>query len=343
MKKKSTETKNKEEVTIKLEEEKAKKYLDVIASIIVALDVKGDVILLNKKGYEIIGYKEGELIGKNWFETCLPEKDREEVREVFRKCMTGKIKLVEHYENPVLTKKGKERIISWYNTLLKDKKGKLIGLLSSGEDITERKDVEKELRKTVERLQLVARATNDAIWDWDLLTDRVWWNEGVRTLFGYSAGDVRPDVTWWKENIHPEDRNRVVKGIYAVIKEGGNSWSDEYRFVRKDYSYAFIFDRGFIIHDNGKKAVRMIGSMMDITKHKEAEKKLQEAHQELEEKVRERTAKLTEANNELRKSEQELKKKINELERMNKIMMDRETKMMEMKKRIEILEKETNK
>ena len=140
-------------------------------------------------------------------------------------------------------------------------------------EIAERKEAEQSLQKSEGRFQLVARATNDAVWDWDLPTNKVWWNEAVRILFGYSADEVGPDADWWKENIHPEDRQRVVSGIHAVVDSGQRTWSDEYRFRCKDASYATVFDRGFIIHDNTGKPVRMLGSMMDITNRKKAEQR----------------------------------------------------------------------
>jgi len=134
-------------------EENAKKYLNIVGNIIVALNSKGKIVLLNKKGYEILGYKEGELIGKDWFKTCLPKENRKEVKKVFKKCMNSKAKLIEHYKNPILTKEGKKKIISWHNALLKDKKGNIIGTLSSGEDITKHEKAEKELKERAKELE----------------------------------------------------------------------------------------------------------------------------------------------------------------------------------------------
>jgi PAS domain S-box-containing protein len=138
-------------------------------------------------------------------------------------------------------------------------------------DLTEHKQVESALRERETRYQLVARATNDAIWDWNLVTQEVEWNEGVHTLFGYWETDVGSDATWWYEHIHPEDRERVVCGIHDVIDSGGQIWSDEHRFLLADNSYALVIDRGFVAHDDLGNPVRMIGSMMDITQRQKAE------------------------------------------------------------------------
>ncbi|HEX6985602.1 MAG TPA: PAS domain S-box protein [Planctomycetaceae bacterium] len=137
------------------------------------------------------------------------------------------------------------------------------------------------VRSSEARYQLVAEAANDAIWDWDLVSDRVLWNPGVRTLFGYTAGQVGPDVAWWAENIHPEDRDRVVGAIHAVIEGAAERWSDEYRFRRADGSYAVVFDRGRIVRDASGRAVRMVGSMLDLTERKRAEEALRRSEERL--------------------------------------------------------------
>jgi PAS domain S-box-containing protein len=136
----------------RLEKERAQKYLDIAGVAIVALNERGEVTLINKKGCEILGYREGEVLGKRWFDDFLPERNREEVATVFHKLLTGEIDPLEHYENPVLTKTGEERTIAWYNTLIRDESGKPTGTLSSGEDVTERLKAEEALRRAHEEL-----------------------------------------------------------------------------------------------------------------------------------------------------------------------------------------------
>jgi len=130
------------------ERDKAQQYLSIARVIIVALNSRGQITLINKRGCEVLGYKEEEMIGKNWFDLCIPEKMREEVKEVFKKLMAGELKIAEYYENSILNRAGEERIIAWHNTALRDKKGNIIGTLSSGEDITERKLTEAELLRS---------------------------------------------------------------------------------------------------------------------------------------------------------------------------------------------------
>ena len=131
----------------KLREERnrAQQYLNIAGVIIIAIDENGLITLINRKGCEVLGYEEGKLIGKNWFDLCAPEKTREKRRDTFKKVMAGEEKEVEDYENTIVTKAGEEKIIAWYNTTLHDEKGSIVGTLSSGEDITKRKETEVEL------------------------------------------------------------------------------------------------------------------------------------------------------------------------------------------------------
>jgi two-component system NtrC family sensor kinase len=131
----------------KLREErnKAQQYLNIAGVIIIAIDEKGGITLINRKGCEVLGYTEEEIIGKNWFDLCVPEKAREKRKELFRAVMAGEEEEGVDYENTIITKSGEERIIAWHNTTLYDEKWEIIGTLSSGEDITKRKETEVEL------------------------------------------------------------------------------------------------------------------------------------------------------------------------------------------------------
>jgi PAS domain S-box-containing protein len=142
------------------------------------------------------------------------------------------------------------------------------------EVIRRRLESEAALEK---RFQYVARAINDTIWDWDLVTQTVSWNSGIRTTFRYRAEEVGPLAAWHYEHLHPEDRERVEQSLQAAIGGGGEKWAAEYRFRCGDGSYAYVLDRGYVMRDDSGRAVRMVGAMMDITARKQVEKALQEA------------------------------------------------------------------
>src|SRR5207248_145874 len=150
-------------------------------------------------------------------------------------------------------------------------------IVTNSRDITERKTAEEALRASETRYRTAARATSDAIWEWDLLGGGVEWNEGVQTLFGYAAADVAPTSAWWIERIHPEDHARVVSGLRAVIDGGGEIWSDEFRFRRADGSWADVMDRGYVVHDAAGRPVRMIGAMANVTEPRRLEAELRQS------------------------------------------------------------------
>ena len=131
---------------IQRERDKAQNYLDIAGVIILVLNENAEISHINQKGCQILGYQENELKGLNWFDTCLPERYRKEVKGVFKGIVAGGDEMVEFFENPILTKSGEERTIAWHNTVLWDEKGHNIGALSSGEDITERIHSEEEIK-----------------------------------------------------------------------------------------------------------------------------------------------------------------------------------------------------
>ena len=132
-----------------------------------------------------------------------------------------------------------------------------------------------------QRFDIVARATNDAVWDWDLVTNSLWWNENFHTLFHYTVEEIEPGAESWYTRIHPEDFKRVKAGITQALETGEQKWSDEYRFRRKDGSFADIFDRGYVMRDEAGKPVRMIGAMMDISERKRVEEALRDSEMRL--------------------------------------------------------------
>lgn len=138
---------------VRQERDRAQKYLDIAGVIMVVIDADQKVSLVNKKGCGVLGYEEKDIIGKNWFNTFIPERIRDEVRTVFDKLMAGQIEPGEYFENPILTRSGEERIIAWHNTVLADEAGNIIGTLSSGEDITEHRKAEEKLRQYREHLE----------------------------------------------------------------------------------------------------------------------------------------------------------------------------------------------
>lgn len=166
------------------------KYLDLAGVMFVVLNEKGDVTLINAKGCEILGYEEKDLIGKNWFDSCLPQYLRSEMREVFQKLMKSQIEPVEYCNNPVLTKSGEERLISWHNTILTDEADKPIGTLSAGLDFTERNKSETALQEGEAKLRAIVETAVDGIITINEQGIIESFNQAAERLFGYSADEM---------------------------------------------------------------------------------------------------------------------------------------------------------
>ena len=157
------------------------------------------------------------------------------------------------------------------------------GLSVYFKDISERKNNQALLEESNERFEIVSKATNDILWDWDLTTGKVIWSNAVKTALGYENNLECQHDNWWFNKLHPDDRERVNSEISTAIEKGGASCASNYRFLCADGSFKNIFDRGYIMKGKCGKAVRMIGSMQDITVLKQNEAKLIEKNNKISE------------------------------------------------------------
>ncbi|OGQ94991.1 MAG: hypothetical protein A2521_12805 [Deltaproteobacteria bacterium RIFOXYD12_FULL_57_12] len=253
------------EATIRKEREQARQYLDTAGVMLVALDTQGRITLINKKGCAILGYDEQELLGRNWFDVGLSKTRFEEVMGVFRKLMQGEFALVEYYENPVLTKAGDERQIAFYNTLLYDQQGSIVGVLFSGEDVTERRRAEEELRLQSAILNNMTEGVYLIRMDGII----VYANLKFKEMFGYDSEELigrHASMVNYPTEKDPEETAREILDI--LDKEG--VWQGEIQNIRKDgtpfWSYASV---SVFSHSQHGKVLVAVHS--DITERKQAE------------------------------------------------------------------------
>ena len=177
-------------------------------------------------------------------------------------------------------------------------------ILASARDITERNRREQQIRESVERYWLVVQATHEVIWDNDFKSGTQHLDGALEAILGYSASKVSADRGWWKERLHPDDRERVLSSLQEALESYGEAWSSEYRFRRTDGTYSTIFDRGYVVRGEDGEPVRMVGSMMDTTELKRAEEEIRHLNETLEQRVEERTAQLAAALDDLRSSDE---------------------------------------
>jgi PAS domain S-box-containing protein/diguanylate cyclase (GGDEF)-like protein len=262
------------QAALALSEQRYRALWEASSDAIVLLSDDNRIEYANPAVREVFGHEPGSLAGRD-IEILQPPRLRAVHRAAFERYLRTGEKRVDWraVETFGLHADGHEFPVEIsFSRLEFDGRSGFAGFIK---DITERKRAEEQVRQTNERFRLVARATNDAVWDWDFAANTVWWNEGLESLFGFRPDEVEPGPESWTSRIHPEDLARVVEGIHAVIDSPDKSaWSDEYRFRRRDGSYADVFDRGYVMRDAAGKALRMLGAMVDITGRKQAEEKV---------------------------------------------------------------------
>src|SRR5438132_7094481 len=128
---------------------------------------------------------------------------------------------------------------------------------------------ENNSSQSPEHLQIVARATNDAVRDWDVGSGSLFWPQGLESLLGYCRSSAAEQIGFWQEQVHPEDRARAAASIGDALAGTSERWSGEYRFRRADGSYLQLLERALIVRDGQGQAVRLVGSLMDVTARKQ--------------------------------------------------------------------------
>jgi len=253
------------------------KYLDIAGIILVSLDRRGTITMINRPGSEILGYEPQELLGKNWFDTCLPQEIRDKVKVTFEKLLQGDVRPVEYYENSVRMKTGDEKIIAWKNTLLTDENGHITGTLSSGLDVTEHRRVEKALESSEARIAALTENAVEAIITVNKQGTIESFNPAAEKLFGYKKKDVIGksfDVLVFKNS----DTSHIKKLLNEKSK-GDSRLGHEIVGKRKDgnpfSAHVSLNEFSF----EGKKL--FTGIVHDISEHRRTEKALEESEARL--------------------------------------------------------------
>ena len=269
-----TERKKMEEALQK-EKDKVQKYLDIARVMIIVVGADQKITLINKKGCEILEGSEKEIVGKNWFDNFVPEKNRKKAKEGFEKLMRGEVKLIEYGEFSVLTKSGKEKIIAWRNTLLKDEQGNIIGVLSSGSDITEKKKIEKKLRESEKRFRDVALSSADWIWEVDKNGRYTFASGKVKQILGYDPEEIIGKTPL--ELMPKEEAERIGKIFEKIVSEKKPIVDLENWNLTKEGEKVCLLTNGVPIIDEKGDLLGYRGVDKDITKRKKMEAELRKS------------------------------------------------------------------
>ena len=240
-----------------------------IAAIFVGSPESGQIFFSNPTASKIFGYTEDEFLNLN--RAILFVNDQALKNALEERKATGKV----NSRLTAIKKNGETFPCETTSIIFRDTDGQLKSA-STLIDVSEKKAAEDELKRSSERFKLATRASFDAIWDADLISQTINWGEGFETLFGYKAGNYFTHANIWEENIHPEDKDRVINDLKKVLynQPDRNYWFDEYRFIKADGTVADVLDRGIILRDENGKAIRIVGAMQDISELKLKEKEL---------------------------------------------------------------------
>ncbi|MBN1303433.1 MAG: GAF domain-containing protein [Anaerolineales bacterium] len=268
------------EQELQREKEAARVYLDVIGVMLVAFDQAGKITLINRRGCEILGYREAELLGKVWTTVCVPEEYRQTVADVFAAVFSDQLESVAYFENPILTRSGEQRLIAWVNSPLKDEHGQVTGVLSSGEDVTERRQDERALHESRQLLQLVM----------DNIPQAVFWKDrrsvflGANRAFAEDAnvksaeelvGRTDDEMPWKEqaEMYRADDR--------LVMQSGKPKLNYEEPQTAHDGRLTWLRTSKVPMRDSAGEVFAVLGMYEDITKRKQAELEIRQRMEEL--------------------------------------------------------------
>lgn len=250
--------------------------LESIKDAFIAVDNNFIVTYWNHEAERVLGKKRDKTLGKNLWKLYEDAINTKFYHEYNKAINTGKtVHFEEYYES----------LKVWFEISAYPSEN---GLSIYFKDITYRKNSEEKLKQSNERFEKVSEATNDAIWDWDIVNNKVYLGKGYKTLFGYDIHPEENNMHQWAEKIHPGEKDLVNKSLNQALRNHRiKNWDTEYRYLKKDGTYSYVIDRGVIIRNNKGEAIRMVGAMNDISYRKETEEYLKQLNHELEKHSRE--------------------------------------------------------
>lgn len=271
----------------KLAEEKTRLIMNAALDAIICMDKRGLITFWNPQAEKIFGWHAEEVMGKLLSETIIPLEFREKHNRglaAYAKSGQGQV-LNTILELSAINKNNTEFPIEL--TVLPIRQGNEEFFCAFVRDITGRKMAEQQLTLSKERYDTIAKATNDVIYEWDIVKNLNYWGEGYESLFGHKrTGDTMPSETW-VENLHPEEKEKLFASVYEAFANKRTSMMREMRFRCADGSYKTVFDKLVIVYDEQDRPIRIVGAMQDITERKKIETSIINLNEELNKRAEE--------------------------------------------------------
>jgi PAS domain S-box-containing protein len=280
--------------------------IDSTHVLIAYLDSQFNFIRVNRAYADADERDKSFFPGKNHFD-LFPDEDNKRIFERVRK--TGEPHFA--YAKPFRYAEHPERGVTywdWSLIPLKDSEAKVIGLILTISNITQRVRAEQALKQSERRYALAQRAANIGIWDWDIMSGDLYWSDCIEPMFGLRRGEFEATYEAFIRTVHPDDRKYVVDSVNACVNDG-KDYAVEHRIVWPDGTVRWVSETGDVVRDKNGNAIRMYGAVRDINARKLAEEDLRRARDELEKRVKERTAELAAINEQLRIEHEALERK----------------------------------
>ncbi len=266
---------NKAEKLLQFQKRISQQYLEVAGVMFLALDTNQNVVLINKKGCELLGYNEEEIIGKNWFDHFLPQENIDIIRNVYSEALKDEKDLIEYFENSIITKKGELKTIAWYNSALRDEAGKIIRIVSSGTDITQQVITQKALKESEETLRLALSSSKQGIFDLNVQSGDAFVTDNYAAMMGYDPNTFVETNQKWLDRLHPNDYENTIKKYSEYIAGNTPEYRVEFRMKTRQGKWKWILSLGSIVeYTKDKKPLRMLGTHTDIDEIKNTQRAL---------------------------------------------------------------------
>ncbi len=252
-------------------------YLDATMTMLLALDVEGRLTMINRAGQDLLGYSEAELQGSNWFATCLPQPEGlDTVYPAFLKIMAGDLQGAAEFENSVRCRDGSVRLVRWQNTYLRDSAGRVIGTLSSGEDITERRKTSSDYRRVHRLLRQVEAIAKVGGWEIDLEAGTLFWSEEVFRIHELDPANYTPTVETSIQFYAPEWRPVITRAVQLAIDRGEN-FDLDLELLTATGRRIWVHATSQVVLKDGQ-VVKVVGAFRDIAEERLAAETLAKHH-----------------------------------------------------------------
>jgi PAS domain S-box-containing protein len=255
------------------ERDRAQRFLDTAEVILLARDLDGRITLINRKGCTLLERSEAELLGQDWIDTCVPLRRRPESRASFHSLVAGDLSI---FQAPVVSQSGRERLIEWRSTLLREDGGQVSSTFSSGTDITEQSEAAEALRTAEERMRFALQSADVGLWDMDYATGAVRCSGTLEAHYGLAPGTFGGTLDELMDRVHPDDRASVNETIRRATKAGSDFYL-EYRTIWPGGGVRWLTAVGRILLGEDGAPVRGVGISLDTTDRRKLEQQYQQA------------------------------------------------------------------